>query len=109
MRITVQLYRIGFQLYRLVYPATHNLQQIRGSDLTLPWLFIGVELSNGDVIDKSDVAKYLLKNNIPITPEALDDSIYPYSVKRYFYLDATTLNEEEISPGGLVINDSKFK
>lgn len=79
---------------------------VKHSASKMPWLFVGIELTDGKLLDRTQEAQYLVNHDIPVTPYTLDISVDKQLVKRYFYLDAVTLKEEEIPAEGITINDS---
>ena len=105
-RITIQLYRTGFWLYRQFFPAKYEEVPIQKSISKLPWMFVGIELNDGTILDRTQQANVLANTNIPVSPYNIDVSIDEQYVKRYFYLDSVTLKEEEIPAEGITINDS---
>lgn len=105
-RITIQLYRTGFWLYRKLFPVDYVQEPVQKSISKLPWMFVGIELNDGTLLDRTHNANFLTTKDIPVTPYNLDTSVDRYRVKRYFYLDAVTLKEEEIPAEGITINDS---
>lgn len=78
-------------------------QTISASEL--PWLWVGAELIN----DKIETITELVNSNLDygdtITPLFLQELTQLKNVKRWLYLDSTTLNEEEFPTEGLVIKD----
>ena len=78
----------------------------RISAANLPWLFVGVELHDGSVLDKTSHVQGLIDSNIPITLKNVCMFVDPTTIKRCFYLDEKTLKEEEFPTEGITINDS---
>jgi len=105
-RLAIQVYKIGFWVYRCMFPVTYAPISTQISASKLPWLFVGIELKDGKILDKTQEAQYLVNHDIPVTPFTIDMSVDKQLVKRYFYLDAVTLKEEEIPTEGITINDS---
>lgn len=91
------------RLYNRLFYKKLPKQSISTSDL--PWLWIGAELTN----DKIETITELVNNNVDygdiITTEFLQELSHLQNVKRWLYLDPTTLNEEEFPAEGLVIKD----
>jgi|LakMenEpi03Aug12_release.lakeMendotaPanAssembly.Ray.scaffolds.fasta_scaffold2383091_1 hypothetical protein len=71
----------------------------------LPWLWIGVELTNGKIETMTDLVNNSIEYGDVITPEFLEKLTNIKNAKRWIYLKSTTLNEEEIPAEGLVIED----
>lgn len=105
-RLTIRVYKFGFWVYRKLFPTFYDPIPIQFSAAKMPWLFVGIELTNGKLLDRTQEAQFLVSNNIPVTPSTLDIAVDKQLVKRYFYLDAVTLKEEEIPAEGITINDS---
>ena len=107
LRLTIKVYKIGFWVYRWIFPYEYNPVPIHHvSASSLPWLFVGIELNNGKIIDKTDEAQQLVDNNVPVNPTTISKDVNIDEVKRYFYLNTMTLKEEEIPANGITINDS---
>lgn len=91
------------RLYNRLFYKKLPKQKISTSDL--PWLWIGVELTN----DKIETITELVNSNVDygdiITTMFLQELTQLQNVKRWLYLDSTTLNEEEFPTEGLVIKD----
>jgi hypothetical protein len=105
-RITIQIYRTGFWLYRKLFPVEYQHVPIKKSVSKLPWMFVGIELKDGTLLDRTEEANYLAKKDVVVTRDNIDISIDSRLIKRYFYLDSVTLKEEEIPAEGITINDS---
>lgn len=75
------------------------------STSNLPWLWIGVELENGNIETITDIVNTAIEPGQLITPYYLKNLTGYRNAKRWLYLDATTLNEEEFPATGLVIAD----
>lgn len=105
-RLTIRVYRLGFWVYRKLFPTLYAPIPLKVSASKMPWLFVGIELKDGKLLDRTQEANYLVNHNIPVTPYTLDISVNRELVKRYFYLDAITLKEEEIPAEGITIDDS---
>jgi hypothetical protein len=104
LRLTIKLYSTGFWIYRFFFPYKYEPVANHVSASKLPWLFVGIETYDGNIIDKTEEAQRLVDQNIIISPTTIIDDIH--NVKRCFYLDSTTLKEEEIPAEGITINDS---
>lgn len=102
----MKLYKVGFWVYRWVFPHEYTPIVKHISQSELPWLFVGIELTNGKIIDKTDEAFDLINKGLPVTPTTININIDLDQIKRCFYLDAATLKEEEIPAEGITINDS---
>lgn len=73
-----------------------------------PWLWVGVEMVNGEIITVTDdINKHILYDDI-VDIEYLESvTKIRKDVSRWLYLDSKTLKEEEFPLNGLVIpNDS---
>ena len=109
IKVTLSLYKFGFNIFRFVtglFSNTIEEQPVMRSHITPPWLWIGMEMNDGTIIDKTEEVQQLIDNGFRINLESIDENINVSNIKRYFYLDAKTLNEEEFPPEGLVINDT---
>jgi hypothetical protein len=110
IKVTLSIYRVGFNIFRFVtglFSSPIEEQPVMRNHITPPWLWIGMELNDGTIVDKTEEIQHLLDNGFRINLESIDENINISNVKRYFYLDAKTLNEEEFPPEGLVINDTR--
>jgi CO dehydrogenase/acetyl-CoA synthase epsilon subunit len=105
-RVTIEIYRVGFWLYKKLFPTDYTNIPTKISVSRLPWLFVGIELNDGDLLDRTSEATRLVEHGVLVTPYTLDSFVDRDTVKRYFYLDAITLKEEEIPAEGITINDS---
>ena len=108
MNFCISLFRCCFRCKRRIvkylgYEEVHAHHRI--SQTNLPWLFVGIELMSGKIIDKTEEAQSLVDVGITITPTTISKDVNVDDVKRYFYLDSVTLNEQEIPPEGLVIRE----
>jgi hypothetical protein len=72
---------------------------------SLPWLWIGAETTNGKIETVTEVVNSIIDFEDIITPLFLQEITNLKNVKRWLYLNPTTLNEEEIPAEGLVIKD----
>lgn len=109
IKISLSIYRFGFNVFRYVngfFAEKNEEQPVMRNHVTPPWLWIGMETKDGTIIDRTEEVQHLLDNGFHITLESIDENIDIMNVKRYFYLDAKTLNEEEFPPEGLLINDT---
>lgn len=79
------------------------------SSSRLPWLWVGVELSNGKIETITDTINSSVDIGDVITPTFLEKITNIQDAKRWIYLDSTTLNEEEFPAEGLVIKDDSDK
>ncbi len=84
-----------------------NSDPVIRKHITPPWLWIGIELYDGTIIDRTEEVQTLIDNKFPITYESIDDNTNLMDVKRYFYLDTKTLKEEEFPPEGILIDDTR--
>lgn len=100
------MYKVGFWVYRLIFPKSYEPVRNHISASKLPWLFIGIEMNDGTIIDKTEEAQSLVNSNIIVAPYTIDMDYDKQQAKRYFYLDSETLKEEEIPADGIIINDS---
>jgi hypothetical protein len=110
IRCTLAVYRVGFACLRFLNKLiTNEVKEVpvMRNHVTPPWLWIGIELYDGTIIDRTEEVQNLLDRGFPVTLESIDDSVNVENVKRYFYLDTKTLNEEEFPPEGLLINDTR--
>jgi hypothetical protein len=103
LRITFWIVRQGFNIYDWMFSQKYEKVSNHVSASKLPWLFIGVELHDGTLLDKTVHAQYLVDSGIPVTPRTVCSSIDQQVIKRCFYLDAKTLKEEEIPAEGITI------
>jgi hypothetical protein len=107
MRLTFMVFRVGIQVYDWMFPVKYSpISNHHISAAKLPWLFIGIELKDGSIVDKTSHVQDLIKSGIPITVENVCMFVDIHTVKRCFYLDEKTLKEEEIPANGITINDS---
>ena len=107
MRLTFIVFRLGVQVYDWMFPMKYTpISKNHISAAKLPWLFVGIELIDGSLIDKTSHVQYLIDAGIPLTLKNISMSIDFQTVKRCFYLDEKTLKEEEIPAEGITINDS---
>lgn len=109
VKVSLTIYRFGFSIFRFVnglFSEQIKEQPVMRNHITPPWLWIGMELHTGEIIDRTEEIQQLIDQGFPITFESINEDIDDERVKRYFYLDAKTLNEEEFPPEGLVINDT---
>ena len=104
-RITFWFIQKGYDIYDWVTVKKYQPISNHISSAKLPWLFVGVELVDGEIIDRTTHTKCLVNFNCPITPQSVSESIHPHLIKRCFYLDSKTLKEEEIPAEGITIND----
>lgn len=105
--VTVQFYKLGLRVYRLLDPPVYqSVSTNHISASCLPWLFIGIELTNGDILDKTEEAQSLVDRGFPVTPLTVSMGVDETLMKRCFYLDAKTLKEQEIPAEGIIRNDS---
>lgn len=105
-RLTFLVIQTGYDIYDWVTLPKYKPVSNHISASKLPWLFVGIELKDGEIIDRTVDAQFFADTGIPITPMSINPSIYPHLIKRYFYLDSKTLKEEEIPAEGITINDS---
>ena len=106
MRLTLWVFRKGFDIYDWIFSQKYEKVSTHVSAANLPWLFVGVELLDGTLLDKTKHVQFLVDSGIPVTPRTVCSSIDKCQIKRCFYLDAKTLKEEEIPADGIIINDS---
>lgn len=79
------------------------------SSLKVPWLWVGAELMNGKIETLTEIVNSSVEYDDVITPLFLEELTELQNVKRWMYLDSTTLNEQEIPAIGLVIKDDSDK
>lgn len=103
MRVTLWVIRKGYGLYDWMFAEKYEKVKTHISAAKLPWLFVGVELLDGTLLDKTTHVQYLVDSGFPVTPRTVCSSIDPQLIKRCFYLDEKTLKEEEIPADGLTI------
>lgn len=71
-----------------------------------PWLWVGVELTNGKIITVTDTINKYIEYGDRIDSQYLEIATNIHSdIQRWLYLDSKTLVEQEFPPEGLVIND----
>lgn len=105
--VTIQFYKFGIQIYRFFDPPVYEpVSANHISASCLPWLFVGIELKNGDILDKTEEAQSLVDKGFPITPTTISVGVDETLMKRCFYLDAKTLKEQEIPTEGITRHDS---
>lgn len=105
--VTVQLYKVGIRVYRFFVPPVYEeASPLHISASRLPWLFIGIELDDGTVLDRTSEAQRLVDRGFPVTPLTISIGIDETRMKRCFYLDSKTLKEQEIPAEGITRNDS---
>lgn len=74
----------------------------------LPWLWIGAELQNDEIITLTEDINLVVQPGDIVTDKYLKAYTELHNVKRWLYLNCETLKEEEIPPHGLVIeNDTQ--
>lgn len=106
-RLTFTVFRIGIQIYEWLYPKqytpvpTHNVSAAK-----LPWLFVGIELDDGSILDKTAHVQDLLECKVPLSLHNICMLEDRRRIRRCFYLDEKTLKEEEIPAHGITIHDS---
>lgn len=100
-RTTLWIVRKGYEFYDWMFSQKYEKVNTHVSAAKLPWLFVGVELHDGILLDKTKHVQYLVDSGIPVTPRTVCSSIDPQLVKRCFYLDEKTLKEEEIPAHGI--------
>lgn len=71
----------------------------------LPWLWVGVELNNGKIETVTEIVNNTVDYDDVINKHFLEELTGFKDVKRWIYLNSTTLNEEEFPAEGLVIKD----
>ena len=71
----------------------------------IPWLWIGAELTDGNITSLTDLVNGSVEYDDVITPSYLEDISNVENAKRWVYVDSKTLKEEEIPAHGLVIED----
>jgi hypothetical protein len=103
IRLTLWAVQQGFQIYDWLFPQPYQKVPHRVSAAKLPWLFVGVELVDGTILDKTKHVESLVDTGIPVTPRTVSSSIDPQLIKRCFYLNEKTLNEDEIPADGITI------
>ena len=91
------------RLYNRIFYKRIPKQKISISNL--PWLWIGAELNNGKIETITELVNSIIEYDDTITPLFLKELTQFKNVKRWLYLDSTTLNEEEFPAEGLVIKD----
>jgi hypothetical protein len=107
MRMTLMVARMGIELYDWIFQMKYTQVPVhRISASKLPWLFVGVELFDGTIVDKTSHAQLLVDMNITVTRSMICMGTPSQQIKRCFYLCEKTLKEEEIPTEGITINDS---
>lgn len=91
------------RIYNRLFYKTLPKQKISTS--SLPWLWIGVEFENDKIETITEIVNTAIEPGDVITPYFLKSLTGYQNVKRWLYLDAITLNEEEFPATGLVIED----
>lgn len=91
------------RIYNKFYYTEIPKQKISTS--RLPWLWIGVELPNGKIETITELVNTSIDVGDVITPKFLEELTNIQGAKRWVYLDARTLNEQEFPAEGLVIKD----
>lgn len=91
------------RLYNRLFYKPLPKQKISTSNL--PWLWIGVKFDDGRVESITDIVNSSVDYGDVITPTYLQSLTQIQNVKRWLYLDPTTLFEEEFPAEGLVIQD----
>lgn len=109
LRLAILAYKFTYRVYKWFYPTVYEKVPSHVSAAKLPWMFVGVELTDGTILDKTEDAQKLVDGDYPISPLTILAGIDETTVKRCFYLDAETLKEEEIPANGITINDSRFR
>lgn len=71
----------------------------------LPWMWIGVETSNGSIVSLTEIVDSSVEHGDVVTPYFLEMLSGIQTAKRWIYLDPKTLKEEEIPTDGLIIQD----
>lgn len=102
-RITLWLIQKGYDVYDWFTAVKYEPVTKHISAAELPWVFVGVELTDGTLMDVTGKAEHLVNSGIPVTPTTISSSIDQQLVKRCFYLDVKTLKEEEIPADGITI------
>ncbi len=105
-RITFWLIKKGFDIYDWFTSYKYEPVSKHVSAVKLPWLFVGLELESGEIVDRTNHAQHLVESGIIVTRNTISTPIEPQLIRRYFYLDMKTLKEEEIPAEGITINDS---
>jgi len=103
VRATFWIIQKGFDIYDLVFSQKYEKVSNHISPAKLPWLFVGIELADGTLLDKTTHVQYLVDSGIPVTRRTVCSSIDEQGIKRCFYLDSKTLKEEEITAHGITI------
>lgn len=94
-------------MYDWMFPKVYSpIPQHRISASKLPWLFVGIELDDGTILDKTSHVQDLIDSHIPLTRTNVCMFVDSQIIKRCFYLDEKTLKEEEFPTEGITINDS---
>jgi hypothetical protein len=100
-------FRATVQLYDWLFPKVYSpLSTHSVSASSLPWLFVGIELTDGTMLDRTSHVQDLVNLRIPITRNRVCGDVDPQTIQRCFYLDEKTLKEEEFPADGITIHDS---
>lgn len=82
-----------------------KLPKQKVSTTNFPWLWVGVELNDGNIETITDVVNSAVDYGDIITSPFLQEITQIPNAKRWIYLHPITLNEEEFPAEGLVIKD----
>ena len=75
----------------------------------LPWLWIGAQLEDGQIISVTEDVNEEVKYGDCVNEDYLVDVTRLFNVNRWLYLDPQTLKEEEIPLEGLLIENDPHK
>lgn len=105
-RVSFLVFKLGIQIYDWMFRKKYiPIPKHRISASKLPWLFVGIELTDGNVLDKTAHVQDLMDSGVQLTVTNICMFVEPRTIKRCFYLDEKTLKEEEIPTEGITIND----
>jgi hypothetical protein len=103
MRATLWFFQKGYLIYDILFSQKYEKVSTHISAAKLPWLFVGIELLDGTIIDKTECVQHLVDRRMSINYTSICSSVDLTMIKRCFYLDTETLKEEEIPTEGLTI------
>ena len=88
---------------RLFYSKLPTKKKVSSSHL--PWLWIGVETTNGNILTLTEIVDSAIECGDTVSPQFLEVLSGVRNAKRWIYLDSKTLKEDEIPADGLIIGD----
>ena len=108
-----------YKVYKVFFWCKRKYQQVFDEELVnihefvspshLPWLWIGAELNDGQIISITEDVNEEVQYGDRVNEDYLVDLTRLFNVKRWLYLHPETLKEEEIPLEGLLIHHDSHK